>query len=256
VRDEAIRPTIVGVINLSPESPNRDTVVRGPAQAVERAARLRAAGATIVDVGGRSSNFAVPDCGPAVERRRVTPVVRALKQEGVTVSVDTWEPAVMESAIEAGADIVNAAEGLGTPAMLRILADASLPVVVPFINGPNPRELRPLAADPLAVITRGLRATLTRARAAGIDQVILDPGTGYARRELDHAAHDALQRRVHGGLSRLRELGCPLFVALPRRPEPEETVALARDLVRAGVNYVRAHDPELVVRAIREAAPR
>src|SRR3712207_4647426 len=66
-------PCIVGVVNVSPESPNRDTAVTGPAGAVARARRLSAGGATIVDVGARSSNFAAPDCGPEVERRRIVP---------------------------------------------------------------------------------------------------------------------------------------------------------------------------------------
>jgi dihydropteroate synthase len=173
------QPTILGVLNLSPESPNRDSVARGPAEAVERAGRLCAAGAAIVDVGARSSNFAAADCGPEVERRRMVPVVAALKAAGFAVSVDTWEPAVMREAIAAGADMINAADGLQSPEALRAAATAGVPVVVPFVNGPDPRRLRPMEGpDPVAAIARRGR----RGRARGARTPCRGRGSGAAPR--------------------------------------------------------------------------
>jgi dihydropteroate synthase len=92
---------------------------------------------------------------------------------------------------------------------------------------------------------------LERAERAGVRDVILDPGTGYAQPHLSPEAKEAFQRRVYPVLSRLRALGRPLFVALPRKPSRETTLELARMIVAAGVDFVRAHDAALASEAIR-----
>lgn len=248
-------PAIVGVLNLSPESPAADSVAGGPA-AVERARRLADAGARIVDVGARSSNYATADTTWREELRRIVPVVERLKEAGFLVSVDSWDARVIRTAARAGADLVNDADGLQSPAMIEAVAEAGVPVVVPFLNGPNPRRVRPIQPDrALVVIVPWLRAALARAREAGVEDVILDPGTGYARRELSGDEHDRYQRLVHGNLGALRELGRPLFVALPRRrTRPREGVALARQLAEAGADFIRAHDVHHVTTAIASTA--
>lgn len=248
---EGGQPLIVGVLNISPESPNTDSVVAGPAQAVERARSLCERGAAIIDVGARSSNFAAQDVSWREERRRLVPVVETLVATGFTVSVDTWDPRVMHAATAAGAHLINDAEGLQGEAVIAAVAEAGLPVVVPFVNGPDPRRLAPIdSSDPIAQMLPWFEAALERAHRAGIENVILDPGTGFARRGLGHTAHDRLQRRVHAELHRLRVLGRPLFVAVPRRTRSQDTLELAQELVCSRADFLRAHDPELVARAI------
>ncbi len=245
------RPAIVGVLNVSPESPNQDSVVEGPQQGIERARWLSEQGATIIDVGARSSNFAVPDVGWREERRRLVPVVEALASNGFIVSVDTWDARVMRAAAAAGAHMINDADGLQKAAVVEAVAEAGLPVVVPFMNGPDPRKAPPLdLSDPMGAMLPWFEAALERAHRAGIVDVILDPGTGYARRGLGHEEHDRLQRRVHADLDRLRVFGRPLFVAVPRRARAGDTLELARQLVSARVEFLRAHDAGLVASAI------
>lgn len=245
------QPLIVGVLNVSPESPNQDSVAAGPEQGAERARWLCEQGADIIDVGARSSNFAVPDAGWREELRRLVPVVETLVSRGFIVSVDTWEARVMRAATAAGAHMINDAEGLQSEAAISAVAEAGLPVVVPFVNGPDPRRLAPFdLSDPFAAMLPWFEAALERADRAGIADVILDPGTGFARRGLGHEAHDHLQRRVHAELHRLRVLGRPLFVAVPRRARPWDTLELARQLVSARAEFLRAHDPGLVASAI------
>lgn len=244
-------PVIVGVLNVSPESPNQDSVVEGSQQGLERAGWLSEQGATIIDVGARSSNFAAPDVGWREERRRLVPVVEALASSGFIVSVDTWDARVMRAATAAGAHMINDADGLQSAAVVAAVAEGGLPVVVPFMTGPNPREVAPLdMCDPVGAMLPWFEAALERAHRAGIVDVILDPGTGYARRGLGHEEHDRLQRRVHADLDRLRVFGRPLFVAVPRRARAGDTLELARQLVSARVEFLRAHDAGLVASAI------
>ncbi len=250
-------PYIVGVVNLSPESPNQDAVVQGPRGAVARARTLAAQGARIIDVGARSSHYAAALVPPEEEMARLLPAIKELKAAGFTVSVDTWEAEVVRAAARAGADLINDSDGFQDPAVIEAVAAAGLPVVIPFLNGPNPRDLRPFDThDPLAVMLPWFERALARAARAGVRDVILDPGTGYAQPHLSPEEKEVYQRRVYPQLPRLREFGRPLLVALPRKPSRAVTLELARMIVAAGVDFLRAHDPLLAAEAIAlERAP-
>lgn len=250
-------PYIVGVVNLSPESPNQDAVVRGPDGALARARALTAQGARIIDLGARSSHYAADLVAPEEELARLLPALRELKTAGFIVSVDTWEAEVVRAAARAGADLINDSDGFQEPAVIEAIAESGLPVVVPFLNGPNPRDLRPFdTTDPLALMLPWFERALERAQRAGVQAVILDPGTGYAQPHLTPAEKEAYQRRVYPQLPRLREFGRPLLVALPRKPSRAVTLELARMIVAAGVDFLRAHDPLLAAEAIAlERAP-
>jgi dihydropteroate synthase len=244
-------PYIVGVVNLSPESPNRDAIVEGSEGAVARARRLAAAGAAIIDIGARSSHWAAEPVTAHTEGNRLLPALADLKSAGFTVSVDSWDPAVVRAASDAGADLINDSDGFQDADVIAAVAESGLPVVIPFLNGPNPRELRPFdARDPLSVMLPWFEATLERARRAGVRDVILDPGTGYAQQHLSTEEKEAFQRRVYPELHRIRALGCPLFVALPRKASRATTLELARMIVSAGADFLRAHDPALAAEAI------
>ncbi len=244
-------PYIVGVVNLSPESPNKDAVVAGTGGAVARARALAAAGARIVDIGAQSSHFAAPLVPVERERDRLLPAIRELKAAGFIVSVDTWDAEVVRAAAAAGADLINDSDGFQDPAVIAAVAESELPVVIPFLNGPNPRVLRPFdVEDPLAAMVPWFAAALERAARAGVRDVILDPGTGYAQRHLGTAEKERFQRRVYPRLHRLRALGCPLFVALPRKASRDITLELARMIVANGADFLRAHDPALAAEAI------
>jgi dihydropteroate synthase len=247
------RPHIVGVVNLSPESPNQDAVVVGGEGAVERARRLAVEGASIMDIGGQSSNFAAPMVSVEEETSRLLPAIRDLKAAGFLVSVDSWDAGVLRAAAEAGADVINDSDGFQDPAVIDAIAESGLPVIIPFLNGPNPREVQPFDYErPMEVMLPWFEAALRRADAAGVRDIIVDPGTGYAQRHLSTEAKEAYQRRVYPNLQRIRELGHPLFVALPRKADPEVTFELACTLAEVA-DFLRAHDAALATRAIAAA---
>lgn len=245
-------PYIVGVVNLSPESPNQDAVVTGTAGAVERAERLVAAGARIIDIGAQSSHFAAPLVPAAEELARLLPAIADLAAAGFLVSVDSWDAGVIRSAAAAGAHLINDSDGFQNPAVIDAIAASRLPVIIPYLNGPTPRSLGPVDdADPVGAMLAYFEAALARAERTGVRDVILDPGTGYAQPQLSTEAKEVWQRQVYPDLPRLHAFGRPLFVALPRKASRDTSLELARMVVRAGVDFLRAHDPGLATEAIR-----
>lgn len=244
------RPHILGVVNVSPESPNQDSVVTGAEAAVERALSLTAAGAAIIDIGAQSSSYTAPLLPEAEETRRLLPALRALKDAGLLVSVDTWRAGVAQAAIEAGADLINDSDGFQDPAMIELLACWGGPVIVPAISGANPHDPLPLdRRQPVAAILRFFEAALARASRAGVHSLILDPGTGYRRPGVSAADKERYQVEVYHALPRLRGLGHPLLVAVPRKEDRRRTLALTR-MILAEADFVRAHEPSLVCDAL------
>jgi dihydropteroate synthase len=249
------RPHAVGIVNLSPESPNADSVALTPADAVARARWLVACGARVIDVGARSSSYKAPDVSWRVEVARLVPAVEALKEEGFLVSIDTWSPRVARAGASAGADMINGSDGFQDPEMIAVVGESSLPVVIPFLNGPNPRDHRPIdMTDPVAAMLPWFESALERAERAGVTDVLLDPGVGYQQPGTTEAKRVRLQRRVFSELHRLRSLGRPLFAAVMRKTTPALTVELAAAAITSGVDFLRAHDPEVIWEAAAETS--
>lgn len=251
-------PHIIGVVNLSPESPNQDSVVADVDAAVARARRLLAEGAALIDLGAQSSHFTAPLLPEEVEIARLTPGIAALKAAGMLVSVDTWRAPVARAAIAAGADLINDSDGFQDPAMIELLTAARLPIILPFISGASPHDPVPFTfTDPLASMLPFFERALGRATAAGLTEIVLDPGTGYVYPQVTPDEKLAYQRIVYTNLHRFHEFGRPVLVALPRKQDPALTRELAQVIVDNGADFVRAHDPALAAaaRAAKATAP-
>ena len=248
--DEAGTPHILGVINLSPESPNRDSIAHDLDEAVARALRLTADGAALIDLGAQSSHFSAPLLPEAIEIARLVPGIQTLKEHGLLVSVDTWRPEVARAALDAGADAINDSDGLQDPAMIELLSAARVPIILPFISGRSPHDPEPFSFDdPLGAMLPFFEAALARAAAAGIEQIVLDPGTGYVYPQVTPEEKLAYQRIVYANLHRFQALGRPVLVALPRKQDPAVTRELVQLIVDNGADWVRAHEPHLAVAA-------
>lgn len=243
-------PHVVGVVNLSPESPNQDSVARDVESAVARAHHLVADGAALIDVGAQSSHFSAPLLPEETEIARLIPATTALKQAGMRVSVDTWRTPVARAAIEAGADLINDSDGFQDPAMIDLLAAARIPIILPFISGASPHDPSPFTFDdPLASMLPFFEQALRRATTAGLTEIILDPGTGYVYPQVTADEKVVYQRIVYSNLRRFQEFGFPILVALPRKQDPAVTRQLVQMIVDIGADFVRAHEPALAVAA-------
>jgi dihydropteroate synthase len=249
--DESGTPHIVGVVNLSPESPNKDSVASSALAAVERARLLAEQGAKIIDVGAQSSYFATPLLSADAEAARLIPAIRALKESGFLVSVDTFRAEVAARAIAARADVINDSDGFQDAEMMRVLAAWGGPVIIPFISGPNPHDPIPFNyEDPLGDIFPFLELAIDRARNLGLQRILLDPGTGYRYPDVSPEVKERYQVKVYAALPQLRALGFPILVALPRKEDPARTLELVRQIARCA-DFVRAHDPTVLTAAVQ-----
>jgi dihydropteroate synthase len=245
---EAGAPHILGVVNLSPESPNQDSVAHDVVAALVRAQHLVVEGAAIIDVGAQSSHFAAPLLPEDIEIARLLPAIAALKSAGILVSVDTWRVSVARAALDAGVDLINDSDGFQDAAMIELLAAARTPIILPFISGASPHDPQPFGFDdPLQSMLPFFEQALDRAASAGVTQIILDPGTGYVYPQVTACEKAVYQRTVYQNLHRFHEFGHPVLVALPRKEDPAITRELVQMIVDNGADFVRAHQPSLAV---------
>ncbi|HEX8001883.1 MAG TPA: dihydropteroate synthase [Mycobacteriales bacterium] len=198
----------MGVLNVTPDSFSDGGAYYDADAAVAHGLALAADGADVVDVGGESTRPGAAPVGADEEQRRVLPVVRALVAARVTVSIDTTHPAVAEAALADGASIVNDVSGGAVPGLLKVASAAGAPYVLMHARGPAgaPAAYR----DVVAEVRDELLAGLDRAREAGVEEVVLDPGLGFAK----DAGHNLALLRA---LPSLVALGHPVLVGASRK---------------------------------------
>lgn len=237
---------LYGVVNASPDSLNLDSIATTPDEAVTRARQLLADGANAIDLGGQGSTDAATVVGWHDEWARLEPLLPALTTLGVAVSVDTWRPEVARRALAGGATVLNAADGMQTDEMWAVAAEAQVDVVLPFLSGPNPREMDMVRADPIGVMLEFFTARLADADRFGMRRrCILDPGTGFAPSGWPWEERYTYQKLVYGRLNELRVFGLPLYVALPWK-ETAQHDELLEIVLQQQPEYGRVHYPAKV----------
>lgn len=211
-------PSIMGVINLSPDSWYRESVCLNTESAVRRARTLAAQGAAIIDVGAESTLAHAARVDDLGQTSKLQPVVRELRDSGLLVSIETYEPGVARACLEAGANILNLTGTRGTGELFRIVADHEAAVIICYVQGDNVREVGEfdLSADPIQLMRDYFARQIELASASGLDRIFLDPGLGFYYRNLqDSAVRVRHQMTVFLNTFRLRSLGFPICHALP-----------------------------------------
>jgi dihydropteroate synthase len=237
---------LFGVLNASPDSLNLDSIVRTSSDASKRAELLVAEGVFGFDLGGQGSTFQAAEVSIDDEWERLAPIVPVLAAYGRPFSVDTWRPATARRALEAGANWINAADGLQQDAMLEVAAEFGCPVVLPFLSGPDPLRLARVLGDPVETILEFFEAMLRRCDRYGIrERVVIDPGTGFAPHDWPWEDRFVYQKQVYANLDRLRVFGLPLYIALPWKDTAQHAELM--DIIVAGdPEYGRVHYPHQV----------
>jgi dihydropteroate synthase len=261
----------MGIVNVTPDSFSDGGRFLDPGAAVAQALRLAGEGADLVDLGGESTRPGAVPVPEEEEIRRVVPVIERLRAGGfpLPISVDTSRGAVARAALRAGADLVNDVRALSDPDLLRVVAEAGVPVVLMHMRGtPADMASRAVYRDVAGEVGAELRAAMERAEKAGVarERILLDPGIGFAK-----TAEQSLE--VLARLGELRALGRPLLVGPSRKSfigkvtgAPVEarlpgTLAAVAAAVLAGAEMVRVHDvgparqAAQVAAAIRDGAP-
>ena len=257
----------MGVVNVTDDSFSDGGMFLDPDRAVAQGLALVAEGAAIIDVGGESTRPGAERVAARVETGRILPVVKALAEQGVTVSIDTMHAQVARVALESGAAIVNdVSGGRADPDMAHVVAEAGVPWVLMHwrsVAADRPHEI-PAYADVVADVRAELLASVDAAVAAGVDpaKLVIDPGLGFAK----SAAHNwallkALPELVATGIpvlvgaSRKRFLGALLADSegALRPPDGRETATAVISVLAArhGAWGVRVHDVRASVDALK-----
>jgi len=270
----ADRCLVMGVVNVTPDSFSDGGKWFCADDAIAHGLELAAQGADIVDVGGESTRPGALRITEEEELRRVGPVVEALVQSGLVVSIDTMRPAVAEFALSAGARMVNdVSGGKADPGMARLIATAEVPfVVMHWRDFSADMYRRAVYEDVVAEVTAELTASVDALVQAGIDpaRLILDPGLGFAKRpehnwailtrlaEISQLACSGAPFPVLVGASRKRFIG-RLLSGDPDNPRPfdqsdDATIALTALAAAGGAWCVRVHAVPGNVDAVKIAA--
>lgn len=256
-----VRPLVMGILNVTPDSFSDGGSFTDPAAAVAHGHAMVAEGADWVDVGGESTRPGAQPVPEDEELRRVVPVVSALAEAGVAVSVDTRKEAVARAAVAAGAQMVNDVSASLGP----VAAELGVAWVAMHAQGePATMQLDPRYDDVVTEVRDHLVARAAEALAAGAPEVWIDPGIGFgktAAHNLTLLAHlEALVATGHPvlvGTSRKAFLGLLLGRAdgaaepVPAHDRLEGSLATAAWAVAQGARMVRVHDVAATVECLR-----
>jgi dihydropteroate synthase len=258
----AVIPQVMGVVNVTPDSFSNGGRFLDPDAAVAHGLELAGAGAAIIDVGGESTRPGAEPVAPEEELRRVLPVVEGLHRHlpgQVRISVDTRSAVVAEAAVGAGASIINDMSA----SLWSVAADRGAGWIAGHLRG-EPRTMQEQVSftDVVAEVRDELLAAIEPARAAGLEEIWIDPGIGFGK-----TAEHNLQLLRH--LRALVGTGFPVVVGTSRKsflgrlvspedqpPAPtddrlEGSLATAVWAVAEGAAVVRAHDVAPTVQAVR-----
>jgi dihydropteroate synthase len=256
------RPSVMGVVNVTPDSFSDGGVNFRAEDAVASARRMLDEGAAIVDVGGESTRPGSEGVSADEELGRVVPVLEALA--GAPVSIDTSKAEVARRALELGAELVNDVTALrGDPELAGVVADAGAYLCLMHMRGePRTMQVDPHYGDVAAEVTAFLEERLGAAVAGGIpeERIALDPGIGFGKtveqnfelvRRLDVLL--ALGRPVVVGFSRKSSLGRLLGDADATTGSTAASVGAAVAAYDRGATILRVHDVRETVEALTVA---
>jgi dihydropteroate synthase len=256
------RPSVMGVVNVTPDSFSDGGVNFRTEDAVASARRMVTEGAAIVDIGGESTRPGSEGVSLDEELRRVVPVLEQL--EGVPVSIDTSKAEVARRALDLGAELVNDVTALRSdPELAGVVADSRAYLCLMHMRGePWTMQVDPRYEDVAAEVTAFLEERLHAAVAAGIaeDRICLDPGIGFGKtieqnfelvRRLDVLL--ALARPVMVGFSRKSSLGRVLGDPQATTGSTAASVGAAVAAYERGATILRVHDVRETVEALAAA---
>jgi dihydropteroate synthase len=253
------RPQVMGILNITPDSFSDGGFFLSKDAALAQGERMAEEGAAIIDVGGESTRPGASAVGAQEELDRVIPVIEALAQLPVIISVDTSKPEVMKEAAAAGAGILNDVRALQGPGALAAAAETDLPVCLMHMQGqPRTMQENPQYDDVVTEVKNFLAERIQACEVAGIprQRIILDPGFGFGK----NMGHNLRLIRELGSLA---ALGLPLLVGVSRkssigalldRPVEDRlagSIALATLACWQGASIIRAHDVAATVDALK-----
>jgi len=262
------RTLIMGVLNVTPDSFSDGSKFYNEEQAIEHALQMERAGADLLDIGAESTRPGSEGISAEEEWRRLFPVLSGLRRLlKIPISIDTQKAEIAETALDAGAEVINDISGLkNDPRIAEVAARYRVPLILMHMRGqPRTMQKGPFARDVMKDVLQGLRRSVAIALEGGIakSQIILDPGIGFGKSFAQN--YELLQK-----LAQLAKLGHPLLVGTSRKgflgatlardgkpAAPEEriwgTAATVAASILNGAHIVRVHDVTEMTQVARAA---
>lgn len=254
-------PSIMGILNVTPDSFSDGGRYASLERAVEHGLRMRDEGAAILDIGGESTRPGSPAVSPEEELERVIPTIEALRAEtDLPLSIDTNKAVVAREAVRAGASFINDISGLNfDPEMAGVAAASGAGLFLMHTRGrPAVMQMNTGYANLLEEVVQSLGRSVKAALDAGVDsrKIAIDPGIGFGK-----DAEGNLELLHH--LDKFHRLNCPILLGTSRKNFIGRILGLDNPLdrlsgtlatvalgVSQGVQLFRVHD----VRQARETA--
>lgn len=258
-------PIVMGILNHTPDSFFSGSRIQGDRAIHDRIEQILREGGSMVDVGGYSTRPDATEVSPEEEWGRVAQVLEILKRDypEVIVSVDTFRADVARKAVEiGGADLINdVSGGLLDSEMYATVGSLQVPYILMHMRG-TPKTMQTLteySGKVTDVVISELLRPIEKARAAGIKDIILDPGFGFSK-TLDQ------NYELMSELDKFATLGLPLLVGISRKSmiyrlfetSPQEalngTSILNTFALLHGAHILRVHDVKEAVEAVKIVA--
>lgn len=205
---------VMGILNVTPDSFSDGGNYINLDAAFDHVSKMVADGADIIDVGGESTRPGAVQVPEDEELKRVLPIIQKIHREfpNQFISIDTTKSKVAELAIEAGAHIINDISSFEFDSdILKVAKKYRVPLVIMHIKGrPQTMQKQPIYEDVVSEVYESLESKIKKAKLAGVDNLIIDPGIGFGKRVSDN--YELLNR-----LSEFKGLGYPIMVGVSKK---------------------------------------
>ena len=238
---------VMGILNVTPDSFSDGGQFDSSTAAVARGLEMVAEGADIIDIGGESTRPGAQRTSQEQELKRTIPVIKALAEQGVVVSIDTMRAEVARAAVEAGATYINdVSGGIADAEMHRTAAELGVNYILMHWRGHSlDMNTKATYSDVVAEVKAELSQQIIKALTAGItpEKLLIDPGLGFAK-DTDH--NWELLKRI----DEIVDLGYPVLIGASRKrflggdsplERDEATLDVTKGLIGKGIWGVRVH---------------
>jgi dihydropteroate synthase len=248
---DLLTPKVMGILNLTPDSFYDGGKLGSEKEIIYQAEKMLKEGATFLDLGGYSSRPGANFVSEADELNRVLPAVKTLIKEfpNVNLSIDTFRSKIAKTCIENGACMINdISAGLLDPQMLEVIANYQVPLVMMHMRGtPETMMLNTNYENLTNDILYFFSERIAKARALGINDIIVDPGFGFSKK-LDQ------NFELFDDLELFSFLNTPILIGISRKSMIQKTLnisateslngttALHAIALQKGVSILRVHD--------------
>ena len=248
---DLLTPKVMGIINLTPDSFYDGGKLGSEKEIIYQAEKMLKEGATFLDLGGYSSRPGAKFVSEADELNRVLPAVKTLIKEfpNVNLSIDTFRSKIAKTCIENGACMINdISAGLLDPQMLEVIANYQVPLVMMHMRGtPETMMLNTNYENLTNDILYFFSERIAKARALGINDIIVDPGFGFSKKLYQNF-------ELFNDLELFSFLNTPILIGISRKSMIQKTLnisateslngttALHAIALQKGVSILRVHD--------------